>query len=114
MPTCRACGARIIFHRTPDGRTMPLDPHPSEHGNVYLDRPDLAAPPVAVVLGGDELETVRGAGTVPLYVAHFATCPHADRFRRPSRRDLEEAAGVTRLDDHRRARQAPRLPGLDT
>lgn len=53
---------------------MPLNPHPSDRGNVRLDRADWQRP-VAVVLAGETLDAVRERAAEPLYVPHFATCP---------------------------------------
>jgi hypothetical protein len=86
---CRACGAELAWARTEaNGKLMPLDPGPSPAGNVALRRGDVGGALVAVaeVLAGAELEQVRGAGEVPLYVPHFATCPGwPARRRRPAR-----------------------------
>jgi hypothetical protein len=49
---------------------MPLDPEPSEEGNV-------------VILG--ELARVLAAGETgePRFLSHFATCPNAAQHRKP-------------------------------
>lgn len=72
---CSACGARILWARSAStGRAMPLDPMPSERGNITLAQ-------------GPRGETIarvvpRADGGPGLYVSHFATCPEAARFRR--------------------------------
>lgn len=112
---CRACGNTIGWYLTENNKRMPLDPNTHPDGNVILDRTDPMAPPVAVVLGGAELEAVRERGDVPTFMPHWATCPHADAIRpdRPpgprQRKALEDEAGVTRLADARRRRQTPTL-----
>lgn len=78
MTSCRSCGAPIRWARTVGaGKSMPLDAEPSADGNVQLVGPHEAA----VVLAGLDLYAAQQAG-VPLYVSHFATCPHAANHRR--------------------------------
>lgn len=54
---------------------MPLDPEPTPLGNVQL------VGGAAHVLGGDRAEEARGKN-VPLYLAHFVTCPNREQHRR--------------------------------
>jgi hypothetical protein len=62
---CRACDASIIWVETVAGKRMPLDPpwRPIHTGSQVQGR--------ALV----EIDTA-------VTTTHFATCPHADRFRR--------------------------------
>lgn len=76
--TCRSCGAPIIWARTTGGKLIPVDPDPTDNGNVELvdglDRPTAivhAQPPLAAP---------------PMRLPHFATCPDADGWRSPSTR----------------------------
>lgn len=69
---CRSCGAPVRWVPTEAGRSMPLDAEPSDRGNVELRAG------VAVVVDPDQ-PTLTGE---PRYVAHFSTCPDADRWRR--------------------------------
>ena len=82
---CRACGAEIGFIKTVAGKTMPVDVH-----GIYFV-PDSLATEVFVMPDGN---VKRGRRTTedasPLteepelgYVSHFATCPEADKFRKP-------------------------------
>lgn len=71
---CRGCGAPIIWAVTPNGKRIPINPEPHPTGNIELDtthRPTRATVHSQGPLGVDTL-----------YLAHFATCPNADRFRK--------------------------------
>lgn len=81
--TCRSCQAPIRWVTTTAGRRMPIDPTPSPGGNVVLREDHLAA-----VLAGDVLDAARAAD-VPTYLSHFATCPHAAKYR--DRKEIERA-----------------------
>jgi len=70
MTRCRSCGAPILWAKTAKGKAIPLDPEPSQVGNIELDgqtaryvSPDMNA------LGRR-------------YVSHFSTCPAASEHRR--------------------------------
>jgi hypothetical protein len=68
---CRSCGAEIIWCRTPAGKAIPIDPGPVDGGNVTVSQ-DLFGGWIATVVG-------HGQGD---HVAHFATCPHANDWRK--------------------------------
>lgn len=87
--TCRGCGAPVVFVRMRSGSLMPCDP---ERVTVYLG----AGGPPFVSIVTDEGEVVcgrddRSAGELFFVssatgrVSHFATCPHAGKFRRGRR-----------------------------
>lgn len=76
MSSCRTCHAEIEWVRTPEGRTMPIDPEPAEDGNLALIAGD---PIIAVPVAANEL-LVDDDGL--RYKSHFATCPQADQHRR--------------------------------
>lgn len=82
MSKCRSCPAQVVWakHKTTD-RANPLDPQPSEKGNLLLDRSRM----IYEVLTGDDLERAREQG-IPLFVSHFATCPNARRHHNHQRR----------------------------
>lgn len=65
---CEECGAEIIWATTDKGRKMPLDAKPVR---------GFAIRPVARGNPG-EYTCISAA----IHVTHFATCPHADMFRR--------------------------------
>lgn len=59
---CRACGAAMLWIKTANGRSMPVD-----------------AKPIRVMIrreGEDVFDVVSG------FVSHFSTCPAAEQFRR--------------------------------
>lgn len=118
MALCKACGGRITFIPTRNQKRMPVDATSSEVGTVLLEREDWAGLPVARVLTGAELELAR-ADDVPLYRPHWATCtdPAAFRRRHPSAGPRPASrypggADVVVLEDKRRERASPTLPGV--
>jgi hypothetical protein len=58
-------------------RRMPLDPEPTEDGNVYVLRHDGGTPVVKVVATPDKIPE-----GFHRYKSHFATCPDADDWRK--------------------------------
>lgn len=68
---CNSCGAKIFFAKTPAGKEMPIDLEPSIEGNI-----DLSSGEAVVVKRSDFFPVA------PLYISHFATCPHAGQHRR--------------------------------
>ena len=79
---CGGCGAPIIWATSAaTGGRMPVDAEPSPKGNLLLvltiDRKW-----VAIVMG----QATREAGQSKpgeRHTSHFATCPHASRYRKP-------------------------------
>lgn len=72
MPTCRACGAEVLWGTTDTGKRMPLDVVPTLSGNVEYGAVTGQVRVVGKVQIGDKLR----------YVSHFATCPVGEQFRR--------------------------------
>lgn len=64
MPTCKACGAEIIWKKTTNGKNIPLDTEPRKMATIMKDG--------ETVWIGDA------------YTTHWETCPEADRFRTKS------------------------------
>ena len=75
---CKGCGKKIIFAKTPEGKTVVLDPHPALYS-------------VSASGDGLELKAVRVNGCKPnpemftgfeqgYAVSHFSTCPKASDF----------------------------------
>lgn len=66
---CKACGRKLAFGRTPEGKLIPLD---------------LVSPVYQVLhdFGSDGIEVERLPAA---YVSHFATCPEAGRFSKRNR-----------------------------
>jgi hypothetical protein len=95
--TCRACPAELVFVLTPKGKREPLerDAKPWSVWDELLDNegaPLTALRLVALVNGQPQslgLKAARELGfdvekhpSTLVHVAHFATCPERDRFRR--------------------------------
>lgn len=69
---CRSCDAPIIWTVTEKGKKMPVDAGPIDGGDFDLADGD---PPTAVFVGSP-----HGS-----YSSHFATCDHADSWRKKDR-----------------------------
>ena len=77
---CRGCGERIVWIKTPAGKSMPCNIRP------VLYRARAGAPGKIVTPNGEVVscdvnvfpEIATGLG----YVSHFVTCPQAEKFRR--------------------------------
>lgn len=76
MPECKSCGADIIWKKTIKGRTIPLDPEPTQKGNVIISEAG-----EALVYNSPAAIAPRYADA-PRYLSHFATCPNADQHRK--------------------------------
>jgi hypothetical protein len=70
--TCRSCGAEILWCRTVNNKSIPVDAKPVEYGGNIVIRDG-----VAITLKRDEPSE---AGE-KRYRSHFATCPDAKKFR---------------------------------
>lgn len=81
---CKWCGSKMKWARTISGRPIPLDPDPSEHGNVQLVNG------IATVLGGLELNAAQESNEV-LHISHFATCKSP--FNPSNRRQRARSTG---------------------
>ena len=68
---CSSCGRRILWALTPNDKMMPVE---------FAPAPDGPGVQMRVV----EVEG-REAKLAPLFQAHFASCPDADRHRRNGR-----------------------------
>jgi hypothetical protein len=76
MSACRSCGSSILWGVTPAGKRIPLDIGFSEAGNLT---------PVGKLPDGAVRVRPQQPGDGPArYVSHFATCPEAGSWRRPS------------------------------
>jgi hypothetical protein len=71
---CRSCGAPIIWAKTKNDKTIPLDATPTADGNLLLVDGVARAPEVT-----DDVPFLQ-------YKSHFATCPDAESFRRKKAR----------------------------
>lgn len=80
MATCKGCGARIVWIKTPDGKSMPCDAQQviykqraGAKGKIVTSNGEVVSAEVT-----NDLGTATGIG----YVPHWATCPAADGFKR--------------------------------
>jgi hypothetical protein len=83
---CRGqnCGAPITFVWLESShRRHPIDPEPSEKGNMKLLGLH-GEDPKAHLLSRSQREEALDRG-VWLYISHYATCPDAEAFRRRAR-----------------------------
>jgi len=67
MPTCKTCGAEILWIVTPTGKAHPVDAKPEKRWVTVFSLDED---------GGEEW------ALVDTYLTHFATCPQADQHRR--------------------------------
>jgi hypothetical protein len=84
--TCRSCGAPIWWAHTTAGRLIPVDNAPVDSGNIVTTgRQNVSESITGVVCSRPEVK-VEEPGMLPddrpRYVAHFATCPNADEWRK--------------------------------
>ncbi len=70
---CRSCRGWVAWRVSATGARMPIDPVPTEAGNVVIDGT------TAAVLSADALAALDV--WTPRYTSHFATCPDADTWR---------------------------------
>lgn len=91
-PTCRRCNAPIVFVASATtGKPIPCDPTPvaiipvaPEHAKAIRATPIVSG----VTEAGQVVRGIApGDGTPPqaitmIRISHFATCPHADEFRK--------------------------------
>jgi hypothetical protein len=68
---CRSCAAKIIWVKTANKKSMPIDAEPCEGGNIDISTG------IAQVVNPKEVL----AGTA-LYKSHFVTCPHSHLHRK--------------------------------
>ena len=73
---CRSCGATVRWAVTlKNGKPIPMDTSPVDDGNLVIFR--------GVAMSRKDADA-RGIGPLPLFKAHFATCPNANRHRKGS------------------------------
>lgn len=73
MSNCNGCRAPVVWAVTPAGKSMPVDPDPTDNGNLVLT---LGTPPR--VRPPELTDDPDG----PRWVSHFATCPQSEDFRK--------------------------------
>lgn len=79
--TCKACLAAIVWIATGGGKSMPCDATPT----YYIERKRSGKKRIVTPNGEvlaceytDDPNKATGTG----YIPHWATCPHAGRFRK--------------------------------
>ena len=90
VTTCKSCGAKIVWIKTQNGRSMPCNEEQVEYQKNYRGAALIVTKDGEVVRGNIIKE--GGSALVPIvdgigYVSHFATCPNADKHRRTRRND---------------------------
>lgn len=75
--TCESCRAPIRWAQTEKGKLIPIDYEPVRGGNLLLVALDPRDAPLA------RPATAQDSDTLERFVSHFASCPNADRHRRP-------------------------------
>jgi hypothetical protein len=76
IEACGSCNAPVVFARTKNGKTTPVNAEPSDDGNIRLTY--INGRPFADVVSAARL----AAGvSEPLRTSHFATCRDAPRWR---------------------------------
>lgn len=82
LTSCKSCRAAIAFVRLPSGRRLPINPTPTDNGNVHVTGSHLDTEPAARVINSQTDSLFDNAATTPTYTSHFATCPNANQHRR--------------------------------
>lgn len=77
---CKACGAQIIWIKTPAGRAIPCNFNPvyykrTRHGNTKVVLPNGEVITAEIARGYEDAE---GYG----YIPHWSTCTNPDKFRK--------------------------------
>lgn len=80
--TCKSCKAAIAFVRLPSGRRLPINPDPTDNGNVHITGSRNEDEPAARVISTQTGTLFDNAPTTTAYTSHFATCPQASQHRR--------------------------------
>jgi len=80
---CRSCDAPILFIKTKNGKTMPVNAEPvwirkDAAGKTYIKSDGSF---ITGEIVGDAYDDPENK-PVEAYVSHFATCPQAENFRK--------------------------------
>lgn len=81
MTICKGCARQIIWAKTVDGKSIPLD----KSAPVYTLTSD---PQYAGEDAKGELRAVRSQKS---FVSHFTVCPERDRFSAAKKKPVQEA-----------------------
>lgn len=77
MPSCRSCGAEVIWTVTKTGKKMPVDAKPDPDGKLIVWKNDAG---VHARYEDDAPAFVQNRPS--RFTSHFATCPQAQQHRR--------------------------------
>lgn len=80
MPTCKKCGAGIIWITTKSGKHMPCDAEPVQYHESWSAGGKVVTPDGAV--RSCTFDVVPGQAVLIGHKPHWATCSHAEAFRR--------------------------------
>jgi hypothetical protein len=80
MTRCTACHAALVWSISERGARAPVDFEAAVDGTVLLFKH--GGEIRSVIPPREVLDYLRDVG-MPLHHNHFATCPQAERFRRP-------------------------------
>lgn len=82
---CRACGAEIMFIETALYKKTPVNAEPVWVRTDTLKKDTFLLPSGETIQGERVPENFddEKAALKLAYVSHFATCPEADKFRKP-------------------------------
>ena len=88
---CRSCKAKVVWALTEKGKRMPVDAEPAVGGTIVLEHTQQGKPPLARVVSGEELSTMRRqeesrGEELRLFKSHFATCPDRGKWRKKERK----------------------------
>ena len=88
ITSCRACGADIVFIKSFAGKTIPCNAEPISYVEKAGGDLKIVTPNGEVISGSipDNPQKATGIG----YISHFATCPEADKFRKPRKSDRKK------------------------
>lgn len=89
LANCRSCNAPIVWAKSEKGHNLPLDakvvaandPRVTARSTLFVI--DAADPPNAKSFPSSALIPTEDRG--PVYLSHFATCPHAGEHSRRRR-----------------------------
>lgn len=84
---CSSCPAPVVWAVTASRKAIPVNPTPSNTGNLLLELQPVEGQPdhlVAHTLRRNQISGARAAGQL-LYRTHFTDCPRAAQHRRPRR-----------------------------
>ena len=79
--TCRGCGAEIGFIKTVAGKTIPVNPEEVAYEQKAGGSLKIVTPNGEVLSAEWPADPQKATGIG--YISHFATCPQADKFRKP-------------------------------